>query len=371
MNQYLGEDEAEKLCHVLNIMYHTFMTWQGYYDNRNDLHNWGWYAKTKRELFKNDVVDGKRILEISLREIHCAANWQSIAQYKQHHVCVLGQYVPEDGPRAGDIWGGPRVIDFAKGYNCLPVATSDVEEMQCMALHCTDNNDSAASNSAATNNPYTILPLSDFGTTTQEAKCIGAFEQWNPCASTAQPEGDELCNPVDDSDDTISITMCHERCECEPGYKYNSNMTDAVCVNADYCNIDEDTNYMWNRYDSLGDWRENTAIAMDLKAAMTHKTLLGANGDGKFSTCWDVKQSENSKARIPFGSEVANGFFHRMPCYQAMSAPDPADRVMYNQCTAPDFLKNLDLRDSAKVILQIVFKHNLKMFLLGDTKSLK
>ena len=383
LNKYLGEDEAEKTCHVLNIMYHSFMTWQGYYDNRHDLSNWGWYIPSKKEFFKKEVSnitkdDGKRILEISLREMHCATNWQSIAEFKQHHVCVLGQYVPEDGPREGEIWAAPRVIDFASGYNCLPVATSDIGDSQCMAIGCTDDEWAIPydSNSASTNNPYTILPLSDFGSTTQEAKCQGDFERWNSCASTAEPEGDELCNPDDDSGDTISVTMCHERCECEPGYKYNSNATDAVCVDADYCNTDEDDFYIWNRYDALGNWRENTEIAQDLKALKTHKTLSGPHGDGQLSKCWDVKKTENSNGRIGFGEKI-----WRMPCHQALTGATDSnlDKNLYNQCKGHGFLqpgfKKLQEGPPSRpwltpqVIINIIFKHQLKIFLLGVTKS--
>ena len=343
LNKYLGEDEAEKTCHVLNIMYHSFMTWQGYYDKRNDVWQWGWKVQSKKDFFQKEVSkntrdDGERILETALKDMHCATNWRSITQKQKHHVCVLGQYVPEDGPRKDETWPSPRVIDFAKGYHCLPVSTSDVGESECMAIGCTNDDwmipydsNSASTNSASTTNPYTILPLSDFGT--QEAKCQGDFERWNSCASTADPEGDELCHPGDDSGDTVSITMCHERCECEPGYKYNSEMT---CVNADYCNTDEDNFYIWKRYDALGNWRENTEIAQDLKALKTHKTLSGPHGDGKLSKCWDVKKTESSNGRIGFGEKIS-----RMPCHQAMTgAPDHnLDKNMYNQCKGHGFLQ--------------------------------
>ena len=333
-----------KLIHYNHIMYHTFMTWQGYYDDRHDLHQWGWYVRNKREFFKKDVVEGERILEIALREIHCAANWQSIAQYKQHHVCVLSQYTPQDGPRAGDIWGGPRMIDFAKGYNCLPLATSDVEQIQCMALGCNDDWNAGADLSSFSS-PFVMLPLGDFGNTdkTQEAKCQGAYEQWNSCAATEQPQGVELCNPSDDddsgSDTSVSITLCHERCTCEPGYKYNFNNT---CVHADYCNTDEDNFVVWNLYDADGELRNPLDIAKDENKQFSFATTMGAHGNGEFSKCWDVYASANSKKRIDFGRQ--DYIQNRMPCYQAVrSKYHNLNEHMYNQCIdSGKFLSDLD-----------------------------
>ena len=338
-------------------MYHTFMTWQGYYDGRYDLWKWGWKVQSKTELFRKDVIQGSEILTFALREIHCAPNWRSL---KRHQVCVLSQYVPEEGPRKGENWAGPRVIDFASGYNCQPMGTSDVQDIQCMALGCPGSPffPTGMDNTDATSNysPYTVMPLGDFGNgnQTQEAKCQGEFEQWSTCAATAEPAGTELCNPGDDTEDVV-ITVCHERCTCEPGYKYDS---DNNCVSEYFCHMDPDKFAIWDLFDANDAWRDPVEVAQDESTMHTTATMLGANKKGKFSKCWDVYWNKDDERRIPFNNSQK---MDRLPCHQAVRGPDSGescvlDLYMYNQCTEPkengrsSFLNKLSSTSNPEVI---------------------
>ena len=158
---------GERKCHVFNVIYHAYMTWNGFYEELNDsdfIESLGWNVITQEDLFKLDVLDtgATRLIYNPLRDWHCANNWQAIAQagfqngsglltndsmdclvfsvdmnfpadpilklflffenrkkFKGFHVCSMSQFQWTDSNGDEHVWAGPRKIDFiSDGSNC-------------------------------------------------------------------------------------------------------------------------------------------------------------------------------------------------------------------------------------------------------------
>ena len=82
-----GNDERK--CHVFNVIYHAYMTWNGFYEELNDkdfIESLGWNITTREELFEKDVRDptATRLIYNPLRDWHCVNGWQGIAQVGFH-----------------------------------------------------------------------------------------------------------------------------------------------------------------------------------------------------------------------------------------------------------------------------------------------
>ena len=77
--------DGERKCHVFHVMYHAYMTWNGFYEELNDRNfteSLGWNVLTQQELFEKDVLSptATRLIYNPLRDWHCVNGWQGIAQ---------------------------------------------------------------------------------------------------------------------------------------------------------------------------------------------------------------------------------------------------------------------------------------------------
>ena len=236
-----GQWGSDRKCHAYFVIYHAYMTWNGFYEELNNpdyIASLGWKVTTQGELFQRDVLDlgATRLIYNPLRDWHCVMGWQSIAQYKGFHVCSMSQFQWTDSDGNDHVWAGPRKIDFiSDGSSCEVLGPFPIND---------DDSDDGDNGDNDGDNDICIQPIG----IPCEKQCDSETEFFNTCANSAYHDIDEYCDGADTDISTINMTqyddqytaasVCFKRCDCLPGYK--RKITDWIsgttkCVKKYFC----------------------------------------------------------------------------------------------------------------------------------------